>query len=467
MNFKNFLILTGLWVGFFSSCKNDDPSIGNNIKPEGDSIIALRDTFILPSKTFFADSIFLKNDTLLLGELYDKTFGTTKAELLFQVTPPVGYIFPTQNTDEIRDAAPDSLVLFIYYNTWFGAGLSPMEFSLYEADKKTLNYSDSYFSNIDIKKYASISPETLIGTKVLIPQEHASTTSALTDTIKNPFSIRYKLRDEYAKKFFSLPKEAYESEEKFHEAFKGFLLTTRYGSSAILHLKQIELRLYYHYSRLYSIENQEFKDTISTWVNYSLNREARHANAISHTDRAEIRAKIESQDSAIFLKSPAGMYAEISLPIGKIAQTLRQNVGAKRLAINKAAISFEETGENNLPKPNYLLLIKKENLETYFQQNLVPELHDTISVIGSYNLQNQKYQFNFSYFVDEFLKNEEILADKTIEMVAVPIEVGAQTFGDQTFFSSVSPLFKLSGATIKSGKNKVSPLSMEIFYSGF
>lgn len=454
-------------VGLLFSCKENNTNLGNSVKPESDSVFVCTDTFHLQTANYFVDSIYLQNDTFLLGEIYNRLYGTTKADLLFQVAPPINYRFPTQNSDSIQDAEPDSVVLYMYYTSWAGSENSPLEFCLYEIDKKDMDYTTLYYSNLNIDEYVSVSDANLIGKKVMTSIDYTLPDSVLSDSTYIPY-IRYKLDKTYADRLFNLDAKAYESIDAFQKYFKGFYITTDYGSSTMLHLIQIDLRLYYHYTRIYNIDGEEKSDRVSTWVNYSVNKEVRQINRIAHPDKSVVKTTLNAIDSLNFLKSPAGIYTDITIPIGKISTRIKEKITNKYLSINEASLVFElveETDvESKLSRPEFLLLLKKDLLESYFIDKGLPTSLDSTAVIGYYDSASKTYSFDMAYLLKVYLNDDSSETD-VLNMVVLPID--AISSSDDSYITSVVSLFKLSGISIRSGANKYSPLRLKLLYSGF
>ena len=90
-------------MAIVASCKNDD-SLGVTIQPQDDEILVASDTFVVESENYYVPAISAQADSMILGEFYSAKYGTTKAELLVQIAPPIDYRFP----DEKYNPQPDS-----------------------------------------------------------------------------------------------------------------------------------------------------------------------------------------------------------------------------------------------------------------------------------------------------------------------------------------------------------------------
>ena len=136
---RKFIYVIIALTAILTACKNDD-SVGITIQPQKDEIIIIADTFTIESENYYVPAISAQADSMILGELYNAKYGTTKAELLLQIAPPIDYKFPEKQ----YNPEPDSLVLLMYYNSWIGSSYAPLEFSIYEINKQSIDYNTQY-----------------------------------------------------------------------------------------------------------------------------------------------------------------------------------------------------------------------------------------------------------------------------------------------------------------------------------
>lgn len=435
-----------------AACEKND-SIGVEIQPTVDRIVNFADTFIVESENYYVPAISAHADTMILGEYYNSRYGSTKADLLVQLAPPVGYEFP----DPIYNPQPDSLILMMFYNTWFGSSYSPLEISIYELNKERIEYDNLYWSNLDPGQFTDST--VLMGRRLATSVDMSRVDSLGVDTASTPY-IRYILDDTQLNRFFNIPHSAYESEEAFLDEFNGMYITTRYGSSTMLHLNQITMFLYYHYTY-----RREGKDTtVSTSIIFPANREVRQLNRYYHKD---IQKVAQAPDSLVYIKSAAGIYPKIKIPIGRMAQRMRRNIGDLDLNISGAELNVElidtDDVDKNLLSPSYLLALSEDEFEDFIRYNTPPTSIDTTAVVASYTSAKSGYAFNLNYFITKHLRNEDITPDQTIDMILVPVVIEGTTYS----ISSIKPLTKLSAASARSGKNSYSPMRLKVLYNGF
>lgn len=440
-----------------SSC-NDTNQLGLLIQPEGDKIALRMDTFIVQTVNGYFDAISAQCDTssMSLGEVYDAKFGTTKAELLVQLAPPVGYQFAPDSLNP----TPDSLVLYMYYHSWFGSKTAPLELSIYELNKQPLVYDQLYFSNLNIADFTDQS--ILMGKRVVTSVDQTLPDSVLQDKNYQP-SFRYKFSNEQLQRFFNIPKSAYASQEAFAQQFKGMYITSKYGSSTMLYFNQIDLKLFYHYTY-----KKDGKDTVvNTSIVYPANKEVRQLNKFSHSD---VLANSSLEDSVVYIKGPAGMFPQVVLPMGDIRRKVRSELATKLFNVNSAMLVVEatelQTESGALPVPKYITLIKRSKITDFVQKNHIPQTYDSIAVLGTYDSTNKNYVFDLSYFLNyeiplQYLNDKP---DETLELLLVPSTVVLNSSGAITH---IRALRKLGAVTLRSGSNPNSPMRMKVIYSGF
>ncbi len=463
MGKQHFLLGFVLTLLCFVACEDNNKNIGNAVKPVSDEVFIATDSFIIASSSDTISSVFLQNDTLLLGQIYHPFYGTTKAEILAQIAPPLNYTFPPAEQNPVAD----SLLLFIYYKTWYGVSNAPIEISVYDLNgDKTIDYSSAYFSNIKVENYSK--KDVLMGKTIMTSIDKSLADSVLNDSSYTP-SVRYKLDYTYAQKLLNLPKSSYENEKEFLNEFKGLYITPTFGTSTMLNISKIDLRLFYHYTRRYTIDGEEKEETVSTWVNFPANKEVRQLNSIALPQKKEIKEKI-NVDSLNFIATPASIYTKITLPIQEISDKITQKLNGRTLSLNRAVLNLETvnygaTSDIQMPVSSAMLMVREDFAENYFRDNNIPLTNDTIAVIGYYNSSTETYDFDMSYFTKQYITKD--VPTKELNMMLVPIEVKLSYVDDASYLTGVTSLFKVSGVAIRSGQHPTSPMKLKITYSGF
>ncbi len=451
------IFLWSVFVLLFAAC-TDTSETGLVVQPEDDKISVFLDTFAVSSYDHYVNAISAQCDTatMALGEFYSEIYGSTKAELLIQLAPPVGYEFAPDSLNP----TPDSLVLFMYYNSWFGSENSPLEISIYEINKQAIDYDKVYYSDLKISDFTDES--ILMGRRIITSVDQTLPDTVLDSETYMP-AFRYKFSDEQLQRFFSMPREAYQSYEAFAEEFKGLYITTKYGASTMMYFNQIMLRLFYHYDVV-----RDGKDTtIQTSILFPANREVRRLNRFEHT---KMPSESSVGDSIVLAKAPAGIFPRVVLPLGEIRKKVRDDVDGTLLynvnsAVLKAEVAQLKEGDFPLSVPAAMLMIRESELDKVIRDNYEPQTYDSLGVVALYDDTEKAYLFDLAYLMTYEVRDKSENVEDKETYVLVPCTVVYDSSMSSVLY--VTPLRQMGGVAIRSSENATSPLRLKMIYNGF
>jgi len=437
--------------------------MGVSIQPEGDKITIKADTFHLATENLFINKIYNRPDSLLLGTFVDKKYGTIHADILARVEAPfdsTGFRFPT-NEVELK---ADSAFLVLSYRSWFGAANSTMSVKAYEMNKnKSLDYYTYYPTDINPDDYLDYA--NLLGDTIFTANDSSS-------------NIRIRLSDEFTNRLFENSRDFADADD-FFAKFNGLYITSGIGDATMMYLRSVNMVMHYQYKT--KIADRDTIFTNST--NYVVNNVV--VNRFLHPDADMIKEKLEQNDSINYVSSPANIYTQVNVPLRKIIEHMQNSIGEdKSLAVNSATIRVEAKDTDNkatasdsditLPLPVNMLLMKKEDMDSFFTQERLPI--DSI-VYASYNSTDSCYTFNIASYIEREIRrapkdeNGKILISSELEemeMVLVPVRITASTdYSGNTTISSVKQQVLMSGVAIRSGKDPNRPMKINLLYSGF
>ncbi|MDR0371868.1 MAG: DUF4270 domain-containing protein [Prevotellaceae bacterium] len=429
--------------------------LGLNIQPDTDEIAVATATFPLLSENKLMESVYCLPDSFLLGRYNDPTFGTLKADILTQFTYPQGYVYPETTT-------PDSVLLVLYYRTWFGSDDSPMNIRVFEMNKKTLEAGTKYYSNTDPEEFTDYSVE-LLNEIVKAKDPHRVNGDSISMVFKLPatFLTRFYPGDKAA--------EVYASDEAFYEFFKGLYVTTDYGSSTLLNLNhRMELEFYYHYTR----ESGGEVVDVPQLIRFVANTEVKRVNRYEYAGRDRVEEELTQHPEYHYLASPGNIFTKIRIPIREMKE--KMNVGKKTLDINLCHLRIDvvenektETGFTQ-PLPGNLLLVKESEYDNIFLKNM-PLLPDTTGVIATYSYNSTLKEGFYSFKLPKLIANEIRKATDNntelpeyLDMILLP--AGVRTSGVNYY---VSHSCLLSSAVICSAVNPDRRMMLRVIYSGY
>lgn len=477
MKYLHLFSVIALISLLLSACDDNIVTTGKNIQPSDDLILLHADTFHLATNNLLADSICARQDSFLLGIYHDPKFGTTKGEIFAQLACPEDFVFP-------ENSVADSMEVVLYYSTWFGDGNAPMEIKLYEMNKGTFSYSSRYYSNLKVEDYCDKS--ILLGRRIIAPGIPTDSVYYSSSGSYYPY-ISFMLGDdglepnetarkEIAERFFNFPEGTYTSQDAFTDFFKGLYITTDFGTSAMLHITQIDMMLYYHFT--YSINGRD--TTVNATKGYYANSEVRQINRFEHSGREN---NLQATDSVNYIVSPANIYTTVSLPMRKLRDSIEANMGDRRVYLNAATIKVEVAGYQDydaenaltwLQSPSYMMLIKESAFDNFFMEGGL--LSDTCAIAASVTTtQNSNgdnvlyYSYDISDIITKEIRKDAGLMADTLNMLLIPVTPSGTTTTSSgtTVITSVTHNYLLNGTAVRSGTNQASPMRITLLYSGF
>lgn len=433
---KNKLLLLSSLFLILIGCNDDLSDVGTSMQPDNDKITSFADTFDMKSKTIQVDSIYAKTIDGLLGNFTDPVYGQLKADYVCQFYIPDEYKFP----EKVVNAKIDSIDLKVFYKSWIGDSLSPMQATAYLV---TSQLKKDYYTNIDPKEFCDMN--TILGNAT-----YTSYDRTVPDSVRNNSNFvphfTMKFPRELGQKFYdeSLKNPAiFETPEKFAEFFPGIYVSNTFGDGNILKVELTHMNVYYKYEK--TVKGSEGQD--STYIAdgvtiFNVTPEIIQLNHVVNSDLSELLAP---NNEYTFLKTPAGVYTEMELPLQEMYKTLEGRI------INEASLKVKVTNKEDykyaLDPPSYLLLIEQDSIKTFFEDQKLPD--NKSSYLAALSKNELSYNFgNIATMLQEKIK-EEPKADLNYVLVPVSASIN-QTQGT---ILSVKHYFYPSGVKIRKDKD--------------
>jgi hypothetical protein len=456
----------------FTSCSGDI-DLGSSIQPTGDEIVLGTDTFHVNSSSIktgtFSSPASCSADSLLLGEFYDPTYGTTRGEILAQFTTPSAFTVPA-------GAVADSMALTLIFNTWKGSKYSPIQMAAYEMDKGTLNYNTTYYTNEDPANYCT--KTRLLGSRISV-----AVPDTVTDTASYQPYLKYKFSKQRTQDFFQAAKDGvFKTQSSFSNFFKGIYLRPEYGDGSIWNISHLYMTLYYHYHAFVSN-----KDTVLTnGLVFPASKDVRQIGLISHKDIVSTISNIS--DSVTYITSPSGVYTQVEIPVGRIFNRIKNHkdkngnldLTGKVINFNHSNMTVEVVNRDTThtyalkPPTNLLLTHHFDPNDKSVLLNYLSKYNyatDTI-IAATYNSTTHSYSFDLANYLTSKLhkeyNNKPISDTDVVKMVLVPIEYTMTSSSTVTAIRQQSTLSAVQIRNKKTLNQKYdSPLRINIFYNGF
>ena len=349
----------------FVQCDDTTESIGSSIIPTKDIISAKTEYFKATSRTIMAnDSILANTGAVYLGRYTDEESGTVfTSGFITQFGCNEDYGFPEEGV--CGDTATYTK-LRLYFEEYYGDSLNSMQCEVYALDQ-TLEEGTPYYTNLDPTEFYSPDAEPL-ATKTYNAIDYT-----LHDTILNgenysrhiEISLPNHIGNRFISKYYEkdsegnhIGKEYFANSEVFiKDVFKGIYVKCTQGDGTVLKIYRTRLDIgFKHYIESSTGELDSIQALSAPF--YS-GKEVLQVNNFDNDDLTPLANETEHT----YLKTPAGLYTEVTLPILDI-------VGPD--TINSAKITFtrynETAGDTRAPHTT-LLMVRKCDMYKFFLKN--------------------------------------------------------------------------------------------------
>lgn len=474
----------------FAACDDTTEGIGGSITNKIDNINISDSAFNVTTKSIVADSVLSRNNTGLIGKMKDPETGNyVKGDYMTQLS--VLPTFSVDTLDYIKQAnkgsiEADSCYLLVSYNASYGDTIAPMKVTAYEMTKPMAE-DQEYYSDYDAFENGWVSEN----------NQHWSSYYNLSNTsdVKN-FKIylnkkytkdgkTYKNYGSYILQTYAEHPEYFKTNFKFlHNVCPGFYIKNVGGTGNMAKIWNTELIFYW--TRHKTIKKKDGV-TDSTVVGIGYNRfdgteEVLQLNKIEN-DTKNLE-KLASQKNWTYLKSPAGIFTEVTLPIDDIMK------GHEKDTLNTATISFprlnnaDEDNPYNFATPSTILMVQKDSLQSFFEKSKLADSRTSYTTsYSSTGTYKNAYTFqNIANLVSAMYKNKG-KSENWDKVVLVPVNVITTTQGYTTVISKINHDMSLASTRLivgtddsdkdyttdeKTGKKVASgPIRIKVIYSKF
>lgn len=469
----------------FAACDDTTEGIGGSITNKIDNINISNSAFNVTTKSIVADSVLSRNNTGLIGKMKDPETGNyVKGDYMTQLG-----VLPTFSVDtlDIKKAnngsiEADSCYLLVSYNASYGDTIAPMKVTAYEMTEP-MREDQEYYSNYDAFKNGWVNENN--------PHWSSNYNLSNTSDVKN-FKIylnkEYKKDGKTYKNYGSYILQTYEKHPEYfktnfkflHNVCPGFYIKNVGGTGNMAKIWNTELIFYWK-------KTIKAKDGVTDSTGIGYNRfdgteEVLQLNKIEND--TENLKKLASQEDWTYLKSPAGIFTEVTLPIDDIMK------GHEKDTLNTATISFprlnnaDEDNPYNFATPSTILMVQKDSLQSFFEKSKLAD--NRTSYTASYSstgTYKNAYTFqNIANLVSAMYKNKG-KGENWNKVVLVPVNVITTTQGYTTVISKINHDMSLASTRLivgtddpnkdyttdqKTGKKVASgPIRIKVIYSKF
>lgn len=417
MKVKHIGILLLSALAYFG-CDDNTGTLGMGMLPPTDGLKAEVTTFNVETKSILVDSVFAKTSTGYVGKFTDPEFGAYEASFLTELNCTENFSLPevyrdtkfdsdgkaTEGTGLLYKDSVVSAKLVIYYSKWFGDSLNACRMSAYELLKP-----------LQKNRYTNIRPEDYYvdngTTRLLGRKAYSAYDTSVPDSVRNA-TDSYGNKTYYPNITFPLDSmefgykrilqeyrqhpEKFKNAETFRdEIFKGVYVKNELGDGTVLYIDRVDLQLefccrYTDDETGVALYKADGTDSLynTTQVLFASTKEVVQANRFENSEKLKQKAE---QEDWTYIKSPAGIFTEATLPYDEIYEQLSNDT------LNAVKLSFtnynqESSYAYSMSVPEEVLLIRKQELKEFFEENNLPDNKTSYTVTHN-NVNTNQYTF--------------------------------------------------------------------------
>ena len=509
MNKSNILsrlgsVVVAVSMAFAISCTEDTGTIG--VPPSNESLETSMAVWDVYSRSVLIDSIKAHSSSSYLGSIYDpETNGrlTGNFATQFAIMEDIKY-FPHQDSITSRDAQGrpccDSVMLQLNFDSYYGDVSTPMKLAIYPLDMNNPLCEDStYYTNTDLRKYVRPGYENKpIATKVFTAWDrihgsdpsNASSSNYPSIRVPMPLSEGNAIMDKYWEylednKGLSADKHVNRNfDDSYHfirNVLPGYYAEIINGEGVMVRVFVDALYLIYNARHL----TDSIVEEVPSYTVFAGTPEVIQSCQFSQSDIEDL----VNDESCTWLKTPAGLCTELTLPIDDIFSGTHKNDSISRVQLVLTRYNKEQTG-NQFGIPQNLLLLRKADVKAYFDNKRTPDESTSFltafqKAYNTYTFENigqlvtfiQKERENaVNTYIKDVLKidtpTEAQIVEETREWTKrnpdwdkcclVPVEVAQNT--STGTITSVSHELSLTSARLVRGTTE-NPIRIQVYYT--
>ena len=464
----------------FAACDDTTEGIGGSITNDIDNINISSAVFPVATKSMVSGAVLSRNNSGLIGKMKDPETGNyVKGDYMTQLGVLSSF---DVDTVAIKQANNDSIeaygcYLLISYNANYGDTIAPMKVTAYEMTKP-MEEDQEYYSDYDAFKNRWVSESN----QYWSCNYNLSNTSDVKNfqiSLNKPYTKDGKTYNNYGSyilQTYAKHPEYFKTNYKFlHNVCPGFYIKNVGGTGNMAKIWNTEL--IFQYRRQYTTKAKDgVTDSIivdSLYNRFDGTEEVLQLNKIEND--TENMKKLANQENCTYLKSPAGIFTEVTLPIEDIMK------GHEKDTLNTATISFprlnnaDEDNPYNFATPSTILMVQKDSLQSFFEKSKLADSRTSYTTsysrTGTYK---NAYTFqNIANLVSAMYKNKG-KSENWDKVVLVPVSIITVTQGYTTVITKINHDMALASTRLKRGVittdsngKETSPIQIKVIYSKF
>lgn len=391
----------------FTACDDSTDTIGSSLAEANNGVAIQTATFDIFSRSIVADSVISRNPTGYLGKVKDPETGVyVTGDFMAQFNNIEDYQFPSIDSLVTYDAngnmtfgnqgiiSADSCVLKLFFSDFYGDSTQTMKLTAYEMSR-AMNEDRLYYSNFDPMANGYVRTDGIHQDKVYNLVDY-NVSQSVRDTSTYWPSITIRLNGQYTDtggKTYSnfgsyVLQKYYDDPTNFKNAYTfrknvvpGFFFKHKSGLGNMVNIDGSQLDVYFKYRTKVAYTETvngssvtAYKDTVYQGLTiFWGTEEVLQTTTIANSK--DVIKDLVADSSCTYLKTPAGIFTELTLPIDEIMKGHEsENISLAKIELQRINNKVHNGYEFDVPQN--LLMIPKDSLHTFFENN---KLNDNIT----------------------------------------------------------------------------------------
>lgn len=409
-NFPLVLLLSGV---AFIACDDDTSMVGFDVMPEGDNVVALDSVFEVTTRTVEVDSVLANTATCYLGSIVDpETRLKTTSGFLAQFHLPEDFKLPkidlmVKGTDGLVEA--DSCDVRLYIDSFYGDSLATMKLHVQELDKnKVLEETKSYYTNLDPADY--VSENTPYQKTLTYAVKDLTRPESETNGQQYYRQIAVKLPAQYGtellRSYYEHPEYFANSYQFIHNVCPGFYFKSAGGVGSMVKSAMMAMNVYFRYHSTTEAGNDTIIDGMQR---FGATEEVIQTTQVDNEYPGSLTFDQIAQQGYTYVKSPANFFTELTLPVSDIVDGSHYRDSINMAKITVRAYEKDASSKLALNAPEYLLMVRKTKMKSFFENNQLPNSTDSY-LSSKYGLQSGTM---YNYY--QFTNIAQLITDLKVE----------------------------------------------------
>ncbi len=448
------VLLLLMTVMMFSACDDNTSTLGVDMMPPTDLMTQEYKAYDVATTSFeVGDHVLARTSMSYLGRFTDPETGTVvESDFLAQFNCAEHFAFPERVTDNKITGAEIKL----YVDKFIGDSLTSFKLSVYPLNR-VMDPDEDYYTDIDPTLYYDNTAAPVAQKWYTLADQTITDDERWDDdyynhiTISMPVSMGQAIYDAWI-----ADKSQFANTSAWAESgipgSKGFYFKLESGDGAMAYIDIAQFNLYF---RFFDEEYQ--KDTTGV-CQFAATEEVVQATRFENSNLDKLLA----DKSATYLKTPAGIFTEVTLPVEQINMT--DTINSAKLTFTRYNDRVESAFKLDIPQ-NLLLVRKDDYLNGFFQNYNLAD--DKTSFLTTFNSSKNTYEFaNISTLLTRCVqeKKDGTATANWNKVLLIPVDA---TYDASNQLVKLCHDFSMSSARLVGGEESASQPQLEVIYSRF